>query len=206
MRWIMNKYSAFSVAEAFVTLLIGSLVLGVSAPLISKQIKQNDFSSAQYNVLSSKIQDVIPVGVITMWSGPISSIPRGWALCDGTKGTPDLRNRFVVGVGSDYSVGENGGEKEITLTKENMPAHSHDLEGIPTITGWDVTNGTACQADKNKCGGSLQSVAVGDNPPWDGKHNNFYIKKAGGNEKGVVQSFENRPPYFALAYIMKVKN
>jgi len=43
----------------------------------------------------------VPIGGIIMWSG--SSIPTGWGLCDGTQGTPDLRNRFIVGSGSSYA-------------------------------------------------------------------------------------------------------
>ena len=40
-------------------------------------------------------------GLIVMWSGAIAEIPPGWALCDGTQGTPDLRDRFIVGARSD---------------------------------------------------------------------------------------------------------
>lgn len=51
----------------------------------------------------------LPRGTILLWSGSIVSIPGGFALCDGTLGTPDLRNRFVVGAGGAYAVGANGG-------------------------------------------------------------------------------------------------
>jgi len=52
---------------------------------------------------------LIPPGGIIMWSGGIASIPAGWALCNGQNGTPDLRDRFVVGAGGSYGVGERGG-------------------------------------------------------------------------------------------------
>ena len=48
-------------------------------------------------------------GMIMLWSGSIGSIPSGWYLCDGTNGTPDLRDRFVVGSGNTYAVGNTGG-------------------------------------------------------------------------------------------------
>ena len=60
-----------------------------------------------------------------MWAGLISAIPTGWVLCDGTNGTPDLRDRFIMGATSDSNVGEIGGENEVTLTVEQMPAHTH---------------------------------------------------------------------------------
>ena len=55
------------------------------------------------------VRNIIPTGVIVMWSGSIASIPTGWLICDGTNGTPDLRNRFIVGAGSTYSVAGTGG-------------------------------------------------------------------------------------------------
>jgi hypothetical protein len=51
----------------------------------------------------------VPAGGIIMWSGSIGSIPTGYVLCNGSNGTPDLRDRFVVGAGNTYSVGNNGG-------------------------------------------------------------------------------------------------
>jgi hypothetical protein len=51
----------------------------------------------------------VPTGAILMWSGSIGSIPSGYVICDGTNGTPDLRDRFIVGAGNSYSVGNNGG-------------------------------------------------------------------------------------------------
>ena len=51
----------------------------------------------------------IPAGAIIMWSGSIGSIPAGYVLCNGSNGTPDLRDRFIVGSGNNYSVGSSGG-------------------------------------------------------------------------------------------------
>ena len=63
-----------------------------------------------YGILgSSSATTAVPVGCILMWSGSIGSIPSGYVICDGTNGTPNLRDRFVVGAGTSYSVGNNGG-------------------------------------------------------------------------------------------------
>lgn len=64
-------------------------------------------------------------GVITLWSGAINAIPAHWHICDGTNGTPDLRDKFVVGAGLDYAVGANGGLATYSLTVNQLPAHGH---------------------------------------------------------------------------------
>lgn len=69
----------------------------------------------------------IPAGVILLWSGSIASIPSGWLLCNGTSGTPDLRDRFVVGAGSTYAVGATGGATTVTLSTTNLPSHTHTI-------------------------------------------------------------------------------
>ena len=67
----------------------------------------------------------VPSGVIALWSGSTSSIPSGWVICDGTNNTPDLRDRFVVGAGSSYSVDATGGSSSVTLSTAQMPSHTH---------------------------------------------------------------------------------
>ena len=71
------------------------------------------------------VQSALPAGLIVMWSGSIASIPTGWALCDGTSGRPDLRDRFIVGAGNTYAVGATGGANSVTLTTDQIPSHSH---------------------------------------------------------------------------------
>src|SRR5690625_7224204 len=84
------------------------------------------------STIDSMNSKLTPVGAIIMWAGAINEIPAGWALCDGTNGTPDLRSRFVVGYNSseaDYNaVGKVGGAKDVTLTEAQMPSHGHTTE------------------------------------------------------------------------------
>lgn len=68
-----------------------------------------------------------PVGGIIMWHGSTGSIPTGWALCDGTNGTPNLSGKFIVSQGSGYAVNDNGGSNTHAITEAELPAHSHTI-------------------------------------------------------------------------------
>lgn len=76
------------------------------------------------------VQSAMPAGFIGLWAGSVASIPSGWALCNGANGTPDLRDRFVVGAGSTYAVGATGGQNAIT----SVPAHTHDVGNLANAT------------------------------------------------------------------------
>jgi microcystin-dependent protein len=75
---------------------------------------------------------LVPPGAIIMWSGSVNDIPVGWALCDGSNGTPDLRDRFIVGAGGAYSPGNTGGAESVTLTVAQMPQHNHSASSSST--------------------------------------------------------------------------
>ena len=64
--------------------------------------------------LLNRLEEVVPTGFIGMWSGSASTIPTGWALCDGTNGTPNLTDRFVLGAGKAYQPGATGGTATAT--------------------------------------------------------------------------------------------
>ena len=129
------------------------------------------------------ITAAIPSGGIIIWSGAANAIPSGWYLCDGNNSTPDLRNRFIVGAGGGYSVGNTGGSDAVTLSTNEMPAHDHttDLDQYKIVaTG---PNG-------------FGYISLGGAGGYPGGMLNM-------QDTGGGQAHENRPPYYALCYIMK---
>lgn len=119
-------------------------------------------------------------GMVSMWAGAIGSIPTGWQLCNGSGGAPDLRDKFIIGAGN-LSVGDTGGEATHTLTTAELPAHSH----------------SGSLTSKNSVGSSGSRVAEGDNSGGSGA-----VSFSTGNT-GSGNAHENRPPYYALAFIYK---
>lgn len=73
--------------------------------------------------------------VIYGWAGLIAAIPRGFSLCDGTNGTPDLRDRFIVGAGSGFDISDVGGAVQINHDFTSSP-HDHAIRG-----GADIASG-----------------------------------------------------------------
>jgi microcystin-dependent protein len=137
---------------------------------------------------------IVPSGGIIMWSGAVSAIPPGWVLCDGNNSTPDLRSRFVVGatgdgsnnvtfdantgaVSSNYSVGATGGSVAHQLTIAEMPSHNH-------ADNYNVNSPGQDQAGSGSGDNDLNGITTTGNRGGDDFH-------------------ENRPPYYALAFIMK---
>ena len=83
----------------------------------------------------------IPSGLIAIWSGSTGSIPSGWTLCNGSNGTPDLRNSFIIGAGSTYAVGATGGSADSIVV-----AHTHTITNVASTgatTSFASTTGTA---------------------------------------------------------------
>ena len=132
-------------------------------------------------------------GMIIMWSGDIDEIPEGWALCDGSNGTPNLSDRFVVGAGHDFSVGNEGGEREHTLTVSEMPSHRHYVVNGDSHVGGLSSSTTVCSNSDHGNGGSYYLGGTGTIA-------NMGLSSPSGNG----QSFSVMPPYLALAYIMKI--
>jgi hypothetical protein len=134
------------------------------------------------------IANGIPSGAIVMWSGSIASIPSGWLLCNGSSGTPDLRDRFIVGAGSSYAVGATGGTADAVVVSHthtiNDPGHVHGIQYRADLAG--ATGGY------NIAGGP--SIV----------NTNSAVTNISVNTAGVSGTNANLPPYYALAYIIKL--
>jgi hypothetical protein len=136
---------------------------------------------------------LVPSGCIVMWSGSVSSIPIGWLLCNGSSGTPDLRNRFVVGAGSTYAVNATGGSADA-----NVVSHTH------TINDGGHTHNFSTRGDDGTGSGAGIGV-VGYNQSIGSGDGGMALSTTGItlNSTGSSGTNANLPPYFALAYIMK---
>lgn len=139
---------------------------------------------------------LIPPGSIVMWSGSLATIPSGWALCNGANGTPDLRDRFVVGAGNAYSVGNTGGQSNVTLTVDQMPVHSHSATA--NSAGSMEFSQTSSHGGGNVYYG-MGTIQYSNNVAKNAHTHPVTVENAGGG-----QAHENRPPYYALAFIMKL--
>ena len=133
------------------------------------------------SALTNLTVDGFVSGMIILWSGAADAIPTGFVLCDGNNSTPNLSGRFVVGYdasNSDYDVDDTGGSESVTLTVNQIPAHTHNI---------NLAVRAFYQEPRN--------FGVGT----DGSANNSEDT----GSTGGGQSHENRPPFYALCYIMK---
>ena len=141
----------------------------------------------------------IPVNGIIMWSGTISAIPSGWALCDGNNGTPDLRNRFVIGANADDSGVAKSNVETGTYSGSNIPKQFGGFKNAILISHTHTQSGGTTNDD----GGAH----VPGSPAAGGTMTN--ISTTGINVNNAASTTQtgcdaNLPPYFALAYIMRV--
>ena len=183
-----------------------------------------------FGVVRQYGHELIPVGAIIMWSG--TTIPAGWALCDGEAYgrlagggdivAPDLRERFIVGSGGEnstdpvagagYSPGNKGGVNKVTLTELQcaLPSHNHSINHGHSIT--DPGHNHDIDLDDSLGGGGIDDSGNGDNEGNDetsSETTGITVDNHVGNsgDKNIAtapSSHENRPPYYALAFIMKL--
>jgi len=161
----------------------------------------SDAVSARNNLgITTAIAAAIPTGVIVMWSGSVASIPSGWFLCNGLNGTPDLRDRFVVGAGSSYSVAGTGGSKDAIVV-----SHTHTATTTATDSGH--SHSTALYYRPHSASGAAQSYAQNTTGFGGQISTNSGVANITAsttvNNTGSSGTDANLPPYYALAFIMK---
>jgi microcystin-dependent protein len=174
----------------------------------------------------SAVPTFVP-GMIMMWSGSIATIPTGWLLCNGSSGTPDLRNRMIIGAGSGYNVADTGGASTTTISSANLPSHTHTFSdttatdnathshGITdpshshTQGGTSVLSVTPTSGYIGQAGGvypiaplstdaAATGISVNSASPT---HSHTYSGTTAATGSGTAATTIS--PYYALAYIMK---
>ena len=179
--------------------------LGIKIGTDSEMLPRQQFASVGYSFAAG---NGIPKNGIIMWSGDVTQIPFGWALCNGGNGTPDLRDRFVIGSGNSYSQGSSGGSKtkdlshshatqNHQLTIDEMPAHNHRQVVNSYDQDW-------AQKRYYNPGGSIDQLGEADSSvntrnSGGGVGHNHGSTGSGGNATQDIT-----PPYYALAFIMKL--
>jgi len=190
----LNTLDGYTGNTADLNILSGAAAAGVTSTELGYLDGATSALQTQINNISS-----VPSGVIMMWSGSNSSIPSGFVLCNGSNGTPDLRNRFIVGSGSTYSTGATGGADSVTLSISQMPSHNHSASSSVSDPGHS-------HSFKGATGSSGSGTSSRDSVPetqqTGSSTTGISVSTSIGNTGGGG-SHENRPPYYALAYIMK---
>jgi microcystin-dependent protein len=143
-------------------------------------------------------------GMIMMWAGNPGSVPTGWRLCDGLDGRPNLKGRFIVGYDGgdgDYdTIGKNGGTKTVALNITEMPSHSHSMTTAGNHQHYvkEVVAGDEGSQGTDNSVGSWDETGTQKFTSFAGDHTHTIDSTGGGD------AHENRPPYYTLAYIIKV--
>lgn len=125
------------------------------------------------------LQDAMPIGSIIMFNGKAEEIPSGWAICDGTNGTPNLINKFIKG---SNIAGSTGGASQVTLSVAQLPPHKHKVS-----KAWYGQSDNASDRQVIR---------------WDEKYDTNAQVWTG--ETGLGLPIDIIPPYYTLIYIMKV--
>jgi hypothetical protein len=203
---LVNYYSKselYTKAESDSLYLTRSSPTVAAGPLTLAQDGSLPYHAVTVQQAQAELANVIPTGVIVMWSGSIATIPSGWALCNGSNGTPNLRDRFIVGAGTSYNPGNTGGatthSHPVTvnahnLTLNQMPQHFHSL--AMQTSQWELPG---------------QGFAAGalfvDRIIVTASSSLVTFNQGGGQghtHTATTTAVSSLPPYYALAYIMKL--
>lgn len=160
----------------------------------------SNLQAATKQYVDSMVVGGIPAGVILLWNFTIATIPSGWVLCDGTNGTPNLRNRFIIGASVD-----SGGSPTTTVT-----GSSTILGGVKDAVVVDHTHTVNDAGHTHTYGPSNRTSTAGSTGLlWSGTgtagttNTGLALTGISINNAGISGTNMNLPPYYALAYIMK---
>jgi microcystin-dependent protein len=214
-----NPSSTDSLAQADDHIRLIKSVLKTTFPNINGPVSTTD----------EQLSSPIPVGLIAMWSGV--SVPSGWALCNGLNGTPNLSDRFIVAAGSTYPQNTTGGSLTSSaggghthteasagghnhtgvtggtaLTTSQMPSHTHTWSGTSTSEDNNYTAGSNWLREGstvNNAAFTVTTTATGE-----GATHNHTIDTDGAHSHTINSvgdhTHTTTPPYYALAFIMKL--
>ncbi len=199
--------------------------------LPQEAIADNEIEASKLS--SNLVNSFVPIGGIIMWSGSIADAEAltNWSICDGQNGTPDLRDKFVLGVGSSTAghtstatVNEEGGSNSIQLSEAQMPSHNHDLtdpdhsHGVSNDSHTHQGRGLSLNSVFGGVGitlGSGQGYTVG----YRNANENFSNANTSDStgitinsnstgitiqDKGSGSNIDIRSAYFALCYLIRV--
>lgn len=195
-----------------------------------KTVLKNTFPNLNGPVTGTpaSLNSPIPPGLIAMWSGV--SAPSGWSLCDGTNGTPDLRDRFIIGASASKPLASTGGDTATTtagnhihsmtgaglhshtgltgsssLTVAQMPAHSHTWTANSTAEDNNFTAGSNFLREGSTS--NLASFTQTTSSTGSGDGHSHALSQDGEHAHALIEAGSHihtmTPPYYALAFIIK---
>ena len=211
----------FSGATLTVNTLVVQQNATVTTTLQAEQITSTDDINAADDITAGGTvtasdfvgNGTIPIGGIIMWSGTDANVPSNWALCNGSNGTPNLVDKFIVGRGSAYAANSTGGSADAVIVSHTHSTtesgHEHNY-AFASRDGSTIGNNYAGSGISNVTDqGNISELEQSGGP--DGDRLAAYTADTESvstglsiDAQGVSGTNANLPPYYAIAYIMRI--